>query len=794
MSAIKHPIKFKLKEFLMDNAPKTFLIGAGCSIEPPSCLPAGRKMIEAIINYTCIESEIEKILTLEGLRFEALVEIVRDRLDPDLRLIDYLGVCDKPNLQHFFLAEMIKRGHFLMTTNFDFLIEYALLQAGVPKKDIVPVITKKDFIENDNPNELFKKGKKTVYKIHGSTKNIITNESTRDSLIATIQAFGSNKEGETVFQLESFKQPAFLNLIKGRSLVIMGYSGSDDFDIVPTLKILKNLKTIFWVNFVYNDHGTENIIEIFIETDPSFDKFKKVNQILLEIKRMSNIAHVYRIDVNTSRLVKELIPTDFKLSLENFATTPTDWLKNNIEAPNKIMKFQIPYKIYRSLDKIDDALRCTEKVLEISEESDDLYSKGTALNNIGEIYRAQGNYPKALKCYEKALQIDTQLDNLSGKASIITNIGLIYHVQGKYPEALKCYEEALQINEQLGDQRGKYMILNNIGMIYKMRGKYIEALKQFIEALQIDTQLGDLHGKIMVLNNIGEIYRAQGNYAEALKRYDEALQIAQQLSDLHGKAAVLNNIGLIYEEQEKYPEALKQYKEALQIDTQLGDLRGQAAVLNNIGSIYYAQGNYLKALKWYEETLQIDELLGDLREKAKVLNNIGEIYRVRENYPEALNRYEEALQIAIQLGDLRGKAMDLNNIGSIYYTQGNYPEALKRYEEALQIDTQLDDLRGKAIRLNNIGLIYYEQENYPKALKQYKEALQIDTQLGNLRGKALVLNNIGEMYDEQENYPEALNLYEEALQILIQLRLHNSPLTKTIEGNINSLRKKSNIK
>jgi len=42
----------------------------------------------------------------------------------------------------------------------------------------------------------------------------------------------------------------------------MGYSGSDDFDVVPTLKILKNIKNIIWLNFVYNDKGEEKIYEI----------------------------------------------------------------------------------------------------------------------------------------------------------------------------------------------------------------------------------------------------------------------------------------------------------------------------------------------------------------------------------------------------------------------------------------------------------------------------------------------------------------------------------------------------
>ena len=203
-----------------DDAKLTFLVGAGCSLDAPSCLPAGRSIMDAIINYTCAESEIQKILELKELRFEQLEEIIRDRIDSELKVIDYYGQCDKPNLQHFFLADMIKKGHFVMTTNFDFLIEHALLQSNVPKKEIIPVITEQDFTEYDNPQELFRKGKKTVYKIHGSTKNIITAESTKDSLVATIQAFGSNKEGLNAFQVQPFQRKMFDNISNSRSLVV----------------------------------------------------------------------------------------------------------------------------------------------------------------------------------------------------------------------------------------------------------------------------------------------------------------------------------------------------------------------------------------------------------------------------------------------------------------------------------------------------------------------------------------------------------------------------------------------
>ncbi|MFX0033582.1 MAG: tetratricopeptide repeat protein, partial [Candidatus Hermodarchaeota archaeon] len=501
-----------IKDLITPEAKLTFLVGAGCSIDPPSCLPAGKAMMDAIIDYTCAESEIGKIKKLEDLRFEQLIEIIRDRLDPQLKVIDFYGLCDKPNIQHYFLSEMMKNGQFVFTTNFDFLIEYALQYLGVLKENIKIVITKNDFEQAKSPQELFSQGIKTLYKIHGSTKNIIKEESTRDSLIATIQAFGANKEGENVFQLESFKQPAFVNLTKGRSLVVMGYSGSDDFDIVPTLKVLEQIQDIIWINYVHEDGGKELIYEIQREDINNYKKLPKVDQILVDIKRMNYTKRVLRVDVNTGRMVKELIPTQIKEKLEPFSLDVRDWLSSNLKSPNKFIKLFIPYKIYFDFNIYKDAMSILNKILMISEQNNSLRWNSFALNEMGLIYKAQGNFPEALKRYEEALHIDEQSGNLSGKAANLSNIGMIFRAQGNYPDALKHFNKALQIFEQLGDLSRKAVLLNNIGEINEAQGNYLKALQHYEEALNIDEQLGNLRGKAIRLNNIGVIYKAQGNY------------------------------------------------------------------------------------------------------------------------------------------------------------------------------------------------------------------------------------------------------------------------------------------
>ncbi|TFF86361.1 MAG: tetratricopeptide repeat protein [Promethearchaeota archaeon] len=730
MSKLPKKVNIDFKNIFYGGEKLTFLVGAGCSVDQPSCLPSGRSMMDAIIRYTCAKSEINKIIKIEDLRFETLVEIVRDRLDNELKIIDYFGECDKPNLQHFFLADMIKNGNFVMTTNFDSLIEQALLQSNVSKNEIIPIITREDFEKNSNPTKLYQQGKKTLYKIHGSTKNFITGKSTKDSLIATIQAFGSNKTGENVFQLENFKRQSFENLTKGRSLVIMGYSGSDDFDIVPTLSLLRDLNNIYWINYTHEGKGKHRTLEIFENTDPSFDKKKEINSILVDIKRMTDTKHVYRIDVNTSRLIQRVFSLSNKLSQNNFNTDPIEWLKKHITAPDIILSLQIPYKIYDSLSMIDDALRCSEKILSIAKKQNNQEWISIALNNIGTIYDARSDYPEALKHYQKALEIDEELNDLQGKAIRLSNIGSVQQSQSAYSEALNSYTQALKLADQLGNLRSKAIDLNNIGSIYHAQGNYQKALKFYMEALQIDEQLGDLNGKAMRLSNIGTIHQALGNFSKALEYTNESLQIADQLGDLYNKGTRLSGIAMIYSMQGNHEDALKLFDEAIEISERLGDLRGKAVRLNNTGLIYKALENYSEALERFENALQIAEQVGDLSGKASCLNNIALIYKAREQYSEALKRYQEALHIAEKINDSVGMAARLHNIGALYDAQGDRKNALKMINQSLKINKKLNAKPNIAINLWRLGTIYTGMNNKAKARSYLQQAMEYYQNLG----------------------------------------------------------------
>ena len=776
----------------------TFLVGAGISMDSPTNMPSAREMVKALLEFCAPQEELENLLSLDLLRYELIVEKIQGIFDGELKFMDYLELVTKPNIIHFFLGYSIIRGQFVVTTNFDYSIEQALMQIFHPNIhiNIYPIISKQDFLSLKFPQNLVDSGKYPVYKIHGSKRNIITNENTQDSLITTLSALGKEREEGETFAIEPYKKPAVNNLMNNRTLVVMGYSGSDDFDIGPVLKELPFLNRLIWIEHIASEQPEVSIVKQTSNLE-NLEGYTHSEQLLLEIRSDVEFK-VIRIKVNTSHFVKEFLWKGIiaPASIPNILLSPSttelpnfrEWVKPLYENSYLVDKYRLASQIFYHLKQLEATNRCSLKGIEIAENNNDLSSKSHFLNFTGMIKMITGEYEKALEYYETALKIDENSNDLSGKASDLNNIGTIYMTWGRYDPALEQYTEALNIAEQLGDLNGKATNLNNIGRIHEIKGEFNLALERYNEAIRISEKIGDLGQKSTLLNNIGMIFGAHGDFEAALKQYEEALLIADQLGDLYGKIILLNNIGRVYDEQKNYDEALNRYQESLLIAEQLGDRAKKAGCLNNVGSIYKALGKFDLAIENYKKALEIEKKLGDPLMKAIYLNNIAMINEIQEDYDSALKNYESALVILGKIGDLSKSALMLSKIGGIYLKLGNNDNAVENYGKAAAFYERIGDLTNRAACLNNLGRIYLSQENYEKALELFNETLRIDEQLNDQFGKASDLNSIGKIYEILGEYDKALQNYEETCTIFNQLG--QAQYADVVKANIDNLRAK----
>lgn len=222
------------KEF---KSPLNLLVGAGISVPFPTCLPLTLEITKSIMNLDWFYNDEQFPIEDEALinkiaskvRLEHLLSVFHEWKGQDPgKLIAQFGDA-KPNFYHKKIAELADQGLLkrIFTTIFDLCIEKALDERRIQLQQITD---RQDYLYADE-------SKLQVIKLHGTV--IPTNSGyITKGLIATL---------ESMFQgMPDWRATHFKNSIEMYSLVCLGYSGNDAFDITPILRE-KPDQRIVWV-------------------------------------------------------------------------------------------------------------------------------------------------------------------------------------------------------------------------------------------------------------------------------------------------------------------------------------------------------------------------------------------------------------------------------------------------------------------------------------------------------------------------------------------------------------------
>lgn len=767
----------------------TFLVGAGISINSPSNLPSARNIVTPLISYSTPTEEFKNI-PIDKLRYEKVVEVIQQVWDHDLQLLDYFELVQEPNIVHFLLANAILKGHYVVTTNFDYLIEYALLK-NVPEEShakILPVITRENFLEYNDPKPIIQEGRYPLYKIHGAKRNIIANIDTTDSLVTTMEALSKDRtEGET-FAIEPYKKPAIINLMKGRTLIVMGYSGSDDFDISPILKELPFISRLIWIEhssdktpIISSVNKVENFGQLSYESNS--------DELLAEI-RSDSFFDVYRISVNTGEFIyqflwRHLFPGELKpeIDIKKSIKRPKfeKWVKPLFKEMDEKIKYFIAGSIFSDIGDLTSEQRCFEKGLMLAEKESDLLFQALFLQKLGGIKRKRGEFQEALKFYERAHELNMEAGNdYSGDYNRIAVIKMeLEDIDG----ALVLLEKALGFPDNKPNQVADY--LNNLGGIYRVKGELDQALEKLKEALKIIENLGGFETKLNLLNQIGTIHHAKKEYDLALENYQEALNIAEQLGNPILTLAPLNNLGMVYYHQGDYDRAIEIYTKGLDLCKKIDEKKAQANLLNSIGNVLLDRGDPDAAREKLEAALNMFKEINYQSGIATSLMSLAPIYSNLEGLDKALETYEEALIYAQKGGkqqiidqikqnvellkfrsdDASKRAKTFNIEGKVLFDQGDYQKALKKFEEAYEILQDSIDFITFLTIINNIAQVYRNLKNEDKSIEYFKKGLEIANERGIIAKKAFFLNALGRVMTDLRKYDDALTFFDDALEI-----------------------------
>jgi len=655
-----------------------------------------------------------------SLPFEATFQALYDVLGfPIIRFVDLLQG-GKPNPHHKMLAYALHNDHTVITTNFDKQIEEAYKRF---KKPLQVLVTDKDYQEAIDNNRT----SGVLAKIHGDMDDY-------NSLSLTLQGVAvscdrtmylgddiDTEKGKQQLQwihprtTLSIPKALFLQkVLQDRKIVVMGYSGSDAFDIMPILTASEFRYNGLWVK------QTNEPLSRQIEEWRCNGRDRDIMQPATKVEEKADITSKvsrYFLDIFGGSGQEE--------SVDNRHTEP----------------LSVAFKSWINRLRLQqgDGLCCLAK----------LYSQR------GKWTRAKLFYTKAMEKYEKDLE-HNEWRWLVTKS----NLGYILDNANQKDQALKIFSEVKEYLEDVGKQRLYPSLYANT--LIDIAGKWINTFKDIeagemvSKAMDIAEEIEGMEGKRILCYSLrlaADRYLGKKEYKAALDIYLRVLQLSSDvLGDIREACFSSMHAGICLAKIGAQYRAIQMLLHAETYAKHLGDEHLINAVKHNQGFIAGQFVGMSPALNFHAELVkaakkQIDDI------DAKVLDELLEYIGI-EQYDRSLDWIDKLLN-KYDLPDVKACLLFLKS--NIYHRTQRLKEEIEILKEFCKIKPR------HPLAEHNLGVAYSSLNDYDMAERHYLKAIEL------MGGNYPLANcNLGIMYTE-------MNRLEAAKEQLLKAEKSNAP-------------------
>ncbi len=473
-----------------------FLCGAGISVSAPSMLPSVNNFIFTTLQECKADEEaVRKVndrISHMNVRFEGLIDEIRKYSDATLKIGDIFA-SKSYNKVHSFLSYAIKQGANVITTNFDNCIENSDLEWFTANTVNKRIIYKGDDLELTIDNITG-----TLLKVHGS--HPLLNKD-KQELVITLTSLAKTNDG--FFFLPHWRQ-TLLDILKGKVLIVMGYSCSDDFDIVPLLEVAK-VRKIIWLNYDVSDPIPKQSNEIQNQNVLRLKKFHDLdyfNGLLIPLLSIWGERLGFSLKEGESKnnytihqYITENYPTiyDKQILINHILYTYSIYEKIKFYDENALTMRQAIKALYRLQAYTEVVDLCNERIIQSNEEDFEImYYLSSALYFTREFDKSIDLAKKCVDGLEKSNDYIFYLNALANYASILS--GTISQSDLKDENIIN---KAIDIYKFL-QKRSKGLNIEleataywGLGYVEELQGNFLESKIDYSKAMQIFSKIGD---------------------------------------------------------------------------------------------------------------------------------------------------------------------------------------------------------------------------------------------------------------------------------------------------------------
>lgn len=732
------------------------LAGAGVSYDAPSRLPTAAPIMKAIVDAIAADLEpahtvLTQACTPEGdasfLRMERLLSLVYPN-NTQPRAISVLAKATVPNRNHLALARLGGRGAMILTTNFDLLIERACEQLGVSFRVAV---------EEDEYQECLQAppdGTCWIVKLHGSAERLA-------SVSATLEHVGQGRGG---FSPWGAKGKVTGRVLSTRNLVVTGYSGSDDFDVIPMFLAVGSDRQILWL-----DHcGDQSVHEAeVVRMESGFrDVSPKVRQVLNAMvfgkRPIRPREAVSAMRVHSREALEAFagggVATPPPASEQKVAAELLSALRQDCEAryAEPLRRLTDASILLEELARYDLALHCAERGRELAARAEDAVREGRFLQRMASLLYTRGETTRALDLARQAVRIAETEEDTEGLSTALTTLAYQVRATDRRQEAIPLLERAIELDERLG--RDDWLATDRGVLAVSLAGKEPERARALHrQALDDARSRGDMGNELALLNNAFLVAGLQANDEEVEEMLTRARTLATALGDRRAEVQLLGNYGSQLENRGEWTDAVSAFRRAVEVADEIGFRKGSAAWRSALGDLLRRQGPVQEARAVLERALEDLTTLDDRPGIATACGRLGLLWMAVDPQDDRARSYlERALELDRELGFEQGVVDDLQNLGQLEQKTGRFDRAEDYFKEAIELARSLGYRAALARNLGNLGVELSRRGDHERALSLDEEALRINLELGNREGETATRLNLAGDYLQLQWHDRAL--------------------------------------
>lgn len=642
-----------------------FLVGAGASWDAPACRPLAGEISSAVGSAFWSISTIAKDRWKEGtiqryaraVRFESLMQIIAETTGSLCFLNALKG--GRPNQLHRILATALQDRCLVLTTNFDELIERACPTGERPK-------TLK--ITADFKRWRRRTPRGVLAKLHGSLDDL-------DFMCATMQAIGALGPA---FMWDPARGEYLARVRQDFPMAVVGYSGADDSDILPRLRITDSNQPLLWV---LHARGRARVA-----ADRDISRLATAPG----LPELLHESHATVIVGNTLQVVAALCGCRPKETAgrrgQPLATRLLRFMRRTT-APY-LADFLIGRILYEGGKRKASCSQFAAIRRMVGERHPGLAAR--CLTNEATVATDIGEWRTARRKLEAALPEMQRYADERAFVNAYLNLALAYRRLGKTNEAevyLHNLIRSLKKEPELQIERARAQV-NLADMLFEQE-KFDNALRLAKAARLGFKKAGDHSGMAMVLGVFGKILFARQEVKDAVGVLSIALWHARVAWNQSDEARLLNNIGTMQRVAGMLDAATASFAKARQIGEEIGD--PEPVVVSEMGSLTVdlGAGRLKSAIRRAKACLTQAESLGLHHLALQTRGNLALALMDSDQHAKALPHLERIYPFLAEHGPRYQAAFTQRNIGECLVAMGQSKRAREVIEKAVQMYEEL---------------------------------------------------------------------------------------------------------